>query len=521
MQSPSRSCLLFVVQATASMRKPLGVAPDGSGKRPSKLLAARQIVRRTFAALRSQAAAAPLALDALDVGMLVYGEDVQGETVLRAPLPGASPVEPIVPLAALATNEGSSSRLEPFTGQGEARPAEALAVADRVIRAWLAEHPGAARPLVVHITDGAGCDDALARAARSLRALTAAGQNVALCHCVLSEARVPALPRPTAAAHLPTVRCRALWCLSTRSRGGRRELSLNDLSAAGLAALVRPSAARDAGKGLAVPATPWRLECRRLWVQKGGNASAECEDASVVEPARGLVAVSDGAGEGIFSRLWATILTQRLSEEEPSPGDPAALARWLDSCRGRWLEEINFPALRLPQQHRVRTTGAGATLLALRLGGTSRGSVAPPDRCPWSAWAVGDSCLFWVRDNRLRASFPAVDADEFGLTPPLLRTQPDNPVVTPLTAGGMGKLGDLFLLATDATAQLLLRQCEQGKSVWGEIWDWDESAWHNKVADWRQNGEMVNDDCTLVAARLVMAGAGAVVPPSSGPAGPP
>ena len=52
-------------------------------------------------------------------------------------------------------------------------------------------------------------------------------------------------------------------------------------------------------------------------------------------------------------------------------------------------------------------------------------------------------------------------------------------------------MGDFFLLATDATAQLLLRRCEEGACEWEGVWGWEPAAWHEKVALWRRDAEQV------------------------------
>jgi hypothetical protein len=224
------------------------------------------------------------------------------------------------------------------------------------------------------------------------------------------------------------------------------------------------------------------------------------EDAYDVDPARLLAVLSDGAGSGIFSRLWANLLAAGVVEARPSLTDPDALACWLQECRERWLAGINFPALRYTQQLRVRNAGAGATLLVLQLAPSGD---PPEEGLAWTAWAVGDSCLFWVRDNRLLATFPAERAEDFTVSTPLLQTLTDRPVITPLLAGGMGKLGDFFLLASDATAQLLLQRCESGAEPdWERFWQVAEVDWRDEIVALRQSGEIVDDDCTLLAVRL-------------------
>jgi hypothetical protein len=490
------SCLLFVVQATASMRQPMGALPNGT-PRPARIKAAMHIVSRTLRRLLDLARGDPL-LRALDVGILVYRGNAAGETGLLTPLAGVDLLAPFVRLT-------SRLELEPVEARGEARAAEALTVVVGLLRAWLAEHPGAIGPRVVHLTDGTLTDDTLVRVSRSLGVLAAQGQNVILSHAILNDAAPFSVKWPAAARDVPGP-LQDLWDLSTPYEDGqRRQMSINDLVAADGIAWVSRHGVRKEAPPCGLPPSAWRVQAHSLWLQKGSNAPAECEDAFTIDVTRGRAAVSDGAGSGIFSRLWASLLTRTLWEDELVAEDPVQLARWLEDCRARWLAEINFPTLRPPQQHRVRTMGAGATLLSLRV--DSAPAEAPADHFAWSAWAVGDSCLFLVRGNRLWATFPLLDSSDFNLTPPLLRTLGRASAVTPLSARGIGQSGDLFLLATDATAQFFLRRCEEGRCEWDGVWEWDQAAWLAKVVQWRESGDMVDDDCTLVALRPIRADA--------------
>ncbi len=59
------------------------------------------------------------------------------------------------------------------------------------------------------------------------------------------------------------------------------------------------------------PAGPPRFESRALWTPKRGNDDKEWEDGYAIRcrPAA-CVAVADGAGDGIFSKLWADLLLE-------------------------------------------------------------------------------------------------------------------------------------------------------------------------------------------------------------------
>ena len=94
-------------------------------------------------------------------------------------------------------------------------------------------------------------------------------------------------------------------------------------------------------------------------------------------------------------------------------------------------------------------------------------------------------------------------ARDFGLTPALFRTRPDALDPAPLAARGRCRPGDLFVLATDAVAQWLLRRCEQGNPLDWQRWEaLTEAEWEEEVSALRRDSQIVNDDCTMVLVRI-------------------
>lgn len=240
--------------------------------------------------------------------------------------------------------------------------------------------------------------------------------------------------------------------------------------------------------------------CRASLLQlpRPGNSEDEYEDAAADRAAEGVAAVADGASDGIFSRLWAQLLVCSFVETRPDLNNDATRAAWLGACRDAWQQKINYSALRWSQQNKVERTGAAATFLALRV---FRGGAGEID-C--RAWAVGDSCLFWISDQVIQASFPIRYLAKFGTAPPLLRTKADRPDPAFEKTGCHCRPGDLFVLATDAVAQWLLRRCE---SVSPPDWDALERAspedWRGQIDAARRADEMVHDDCTALFLRVL------------------
>src|SRR5205823_11160044 len=99
--------------------------------------------------------------------------------------------------------------------------------------------------------------------------------------------------------------------------------------------------------------------------------------------------------------------------------------------------------------------------------------------------------------------FAAVAADQFGSAPLLVRSNPGYKTLA-LAAAGACRPGDRFLLATDAVAARLLRSAAAGPGPdWDAFETIDADAWRHDLDSLRKTNEMVNDDCTLVALRVL------------------
>ena len=246
----------------------------------------------------------------------------------------------------------------------------------------------------------------------------------------------------------------------------------------------------------------------KLWLPKAGNAPEEYEDAfRVVYPqrigssGRGLVrvAVSDGASESAFAREWANELADAFVAAPPDLRGLTedSLGEWLLPARRRWNDAVPWDRLPWHGEAKARA-GAFATLVGLTVGAAS----GNPRRLAWQALAVGDSCLFIVRDDRLAVSFPVEDASEFDNTPDLVGSNADNPgYAWEAVRQGCGECaaGDLLVLASDAIAHWLLAAAAAGEKPWETVAALDSSEWDDWVAGLRRAGLMRNDDVTLLA----------------------
>jgi hypothetical protein len=257
------------------------------------------------------------------------------------------------------------------------------------------------------------------------------------------------------------------------------------------------------------------LEARTYWVPKRGNSEEEYEDAFFPEFPRerkGRVArfaVADGASEGMLSGPWAKILVRAFFRAYQRPSRSSArflLARACDSWETwkaaylRRRAEVGRPVQWWEEQG--LETGPFSTLLGVAFllpqgGETGR----------WDAIAVGDSCLFAVRDNGLAVRFPIRNSSGFGSRPVLISGDPArNAAHLDKIAHSSGALsiGDRFYLMTDALAAWFLNEAEDGREPWDALSSIEgDEGFFRLVHGLRQGGEIRNDDVTLTCIRVV------------------
>jgi hypothetical protein len=244
-------------------------------------------------------------------------------------------------------------------------------------------------------------------------------------------------------------------------------------------------------------------------LQKLGNRPDENEDAAnVVEPPDGRLdellaryAVADGATTGAFSSEWASELVR------------AAVAHWtpggsLDACaeplRSTWADR--FAVLDIPWYAEAKArAGSFATLLNLW--------IAPPEddatEGAWDAAAVGDTCLFQVRDDKLYQAFPLKSSSAFDSTPDLIASKPPlGLAIKEERFQGRWQVDDQFYLMSDALAAWFLSAYEQDGRPWVEIAAWREPAvtadrFATWIAELRASHRLRNDDVTLLIIEII------------------
>ncbi|RSS45669.1 hypothetical protein [Streptomyces sp. WAC08241] len=277
--------------------------------------------------------------------------------------------------------------------------------------------------------------------------------------------------------------------------------------------------------------TPLDVQC--FLVPKTGSSSDECEDAiDVLSPPDAsslFAAVSDGASESLLAGAWArqlahgAVMSMAAADEEPGGREDDLSRAFVEDLLARTVDQwdgyiSDYQAERAARGRPIAwyeqpglDKGAFATLVAVHM----RAAPAVPEtsgaaRCwVWRAFALGDSCLFHLRDDRLVTSFPITDSHDFGITPQLLGSRNrDAGLIADRVSTATGELyaGDELLLATDALAAWLLSHPEidsggAGKQL-GNLADLDRELFAEWVQSERDKSRMRNDDVALIRMRV-------------------
>ena len=248
------------------------------------------------------------------------------------------------------------------------------------------------------------------------------------------------------------------------------------------------------------------------WMPKQGNSAEEYEDAFAY--AGRTVAVADGASESSYAEFWAQGLVRNFVRSCPnwSNEKPNTLATWVQPLQEEWDRHIPWDRLPWYAEEKARS-GAFAAFIGLRFDGTHE------ETCKagfwrrlfgrrkgrsnrWHAIAIGDCCLFQIREGTLISAFPLTLAEQFSSRPVLLSSRADQNQQAWAglrTTEGDFQDGDLFILATDALSQWILTPDPAGTERWRKLAVLkDENGFSRLVEQLRNSGDLRNDDTTLV-----------------------
>jgi hypothetical protein len=243
-----------------------------------------------------------------------------------------------------------------------------------------------------------------------------------------------------------------------------------------------------------------RVRTNAFWLHKDGNSSDEYEDALCPDSDAEFsgesfrAAIADGATEASFSQLWAKLLVRSYCKT----GFVGVVSDRIKRLQLIWHRLLRNKPLPWFAQEKMKA-GAFASVVGLTLYESASG------RYNFDSLAVGDSCLFQFRKEKIILSWPLNSADQFNSRPILLSSEPEynsdqfNNFQRSL---GSYESGDLFLMMTDALACWFLQSLgPEGtlSSTLRQIVDIEiQSDFEKMINRLRVNKFIRNDDVTLL-----------------------
>jgi hypothetical protein len=175
----------------------------------------------------------------------------------------------------------------------------------------------------------------------------------------------------------------------------------------------------------------------------------------------------------------------------------------LSSLREHWQKIVSQKSLPWYAEEKIRS-GAFAALAGLILEEKDLGKGSGK----WRAMALGDSCIFQLREARILERFPMKQSEDFNNSPLLLASKiiAGEPELRELPiVSGRWLSGDTFYLMTDAIACWFMRQIEFGKvpaQKLGNLTHAGGSSFQSWLNSLRETGNLRNDDVTILRVEI-------------------
>lgn len=252
-----------------------------------------------------------------------------------------------------------------------------------------------------------------------------------------------------------------------------------------------------------------RCSISYYYLPKRGSQASEYEDAffpncNSFEGYTFRVAIADGATESSYSDLWARKLVETYVKQPfVTSSDFRQRITQIGNELTAYVNTLDLPWFAEEKVQR----GAFSTLLGLTLNAPSSDWAT---KGSWKVTAVGDSCLFILRQEKLIKTFPLSSYSEFNSSPQLVSSKDNRNKQLSQNikdVSGVWQKGDIFILATDALAAWFFNEVENGTQPWNELRVFTNNKLPNSnFSTWidllRNDKVIKNDDVTCVIIQI-------------------
>jgi serine/threonine protein phosphatase PrpC len=247
-----------------------------------------------------------------------------------------------------------------------------------------------------------------------------------------------------------------------------------------------------------------KLEYFSFTLPKIGEEKTDIQDAYSCGNSR--FAISDGVSTSFLPQEWAKIVVEHFCQDEQNPISTIGQTwqEWLKPLQAQWgkklIEIKTNPNLPWYVKWSKNNNCGSATFVGLEL--------HPPNQKGekiWEALAVGDSCLFQISPTEKNVLFscPLNKSQEFTSITEGCHSLPEYQSCLPKYYPGSYKEGDIFLLATDALAEWILKSYENNEEKWQELLTVKtQEEFEEIIKELRETDSIKNDDTTLVRVKV-------------------
>jgi hypothetical protein len=216
------------------------------------------------------------------------------------------------------------------------------------------------------------------------------------------------------------------------------------------------------------------FQCHAYCTPKFDVSAEECADAYITHMELGRFALADGTAVSTMPEVWARKLVYAYCygtiEEQIHTLIPTSnWSQWLNIARKYWKEEYITrlerisPFIRNMLENNLKERrGAHSTFVGVEINTTHRS---------WCATIRGDTCLFHIENGELAACYPFNKPEQFSNFPETFHSlsSPDEP--EPIVVTGNLRHSTVFILATDALAEWILRKYQhEGNNIFDVLW---------------------------------------------------
>ena len=205
------------------------------------------------------------------------------------------------------------------------------------------------------------------------------------------------------------------------------------------------------------------MEIINFTTQKNGESKKENQDSFKIDEQNKIFAISDGVSRSSFSNIWSKKIVEEFVKNpfKTKTIDKIFLEKWLYPVKLNLDEEISKLDIAPMILDVAKENGSSTTLLG--------GVIKKEKKKKICLWAVGDTNIFQIRQNKIHDLFPIKKLSGFTSKTFAITSFLDKNNIDFLYTEWSIRSGDILVLATDAFSQWFLDSYLKGQRPWKKM----------------------------------------------------